>query len=97
MKTLTLARQGKAMMVVTSYGPAGDVILDLDNKSLALPDDAIAVERRDGCRTPAAWTGTIQAGTASARFPIDPRGAAGPKKVNMSLRGFRSTSRRSAR
>jgi hypothetical protein len=47
-KTLTLARQGKAMMVVTSYGPRGDVVLELDRKSLALPDNAIAVDAETG-------------------------------------------------
>ncbi len=31
-KTLTLARQGKAMVVVASYGPGGEVVLDLDRQ-----------------------------------------------------------------
>jgi hypothetical protein len=43
-KTLTLARQGKAMIVVTSYGPGGEIILDLDRKSLGVPDNAIALD-----------------------------------------------------
>ena len=47
-KTLTMARQSRAMMVVTSYGPAGDVVLELDGKSLALPDNAIAVDAETG-------------------------------------------------
>ena len=41
-KTLTLARQGKAMVVVASYGPGGEVVLALDRKSLGLPENAIA-------------------------------------------------------
>ena len=47
-KTLTLARQDKAMVVVTSYGPAGNVMLELDRKSLTLPDNAIAVNAETG-------------------------------------------------
>jgi len=33
------ARGGKAMVVVTSYGPAGDVTLELDRKALGLADN----------------------------------------------------------
>jgi hypothetical protein len=47
-KTLALARRGKAMVVVTSYGPAGEVVLALDGKSLALPDNALAVDAETG-------------------------------------------------
>jgi hypothetical protein len=47
-KTLTLARQGKAMLVVASYGPAGDVVLELDKKSLALSDNVIAADAETG-------------------------------------------------
>jgi hypothetical protein len=43
-KTLTLARGGEALLVVASYGPAGDVILELDRKTLGLPDDAVATD-----------------------------------------------------
>ncbi len=43
-KTLTLARQGKAMLVVASYGPGGDVVLDLDRKALGVPDESIAID-----------------------------------------------------
>ena len=41
-KFLLLARGGKAMAVVASYGPAGDVTLDLDLKALGLPEGAAA-------------------------------------------------------
>ena len=41
-KTLILARQGKAMAVVASYGPGGEVVLDLDRRSLGLPDNVVA-------------------------------------------------------
>ena len=47
-----LARQGKAIVVVTSYGPAGDVVIELDRKSLALPDGAIAVDAETGAELP---------------------------------------------
>ncbi len=41
-KTLVLARGGRAMIVVASYGPEGDVTLDLDLKALRLGGDAAA-------------------------------------------------------
>ena len=47
-KTLALARQGRAMVVVTSYGPAGDVLLELDAKMMELPDQAVAVDAETG-------------------------------------------------
>jgi hypothetical protein len=43
-KTLTLARQGKAMIVVASYGSGGEIVLDLDRKSLGVSDSAIAID-----------------------------------------------------
>ncbi len=45
-KTLTLARQGKALVVVTSYGPGGEVVLDLDRQTLGLPENAARRTRR---------------------------------------------------
>ena len=37
-----LARGGKAMVVVASYGPAGEVMFDLDRKALGLADNLTA-------------------------------------------------------
>ncbi|MHB0957154.1 MAG: glycoside hydrolase domain-containing protein [Pirellulaceae bacterium] len=42
-KTLVLSRNGRAFVVLASYGPAGDVTLTLDHEKLGLPDDATAV------------------------------------------------------
>ena len=47
-KTLALARGGKALIVVASYGPGGDVTLDLDAVALGLPDDLVAVNVETG-------------------------------------------------
>ena len=42
-KTLAIARGGKAMVVVASYGPAGEVNLDFDLKRMGLSEEVIAV------------------------------------------------------
>ena len=47
-KTLVLARGGKVMVVVASYGPAGDVVLNLDWKRLGLSDQATAMNVENG-------------------------------------------------
>jgi hypothetical protein len=49
-RTLTLARGGKAMVVVASCGPGGEVTLDLDRKLLGLADDVAAVNGETGQR-----------------------------------------------
>ena len=49
-KALTLVRDGKAMVVVASYGPAGDVGLDLDLKGLGLSEEVRAVNVETGER-----------------------------------------------
>jgi hypothetical protein len=47
-KTLALARGGKAMIVVASCGPEGEVALDLDLKTLGLPESASARNAETG-------------------------------------------------
>jgi hypothetical protein len=47
-KTLTLTRAGRAMIVVSSFGPAGKVKLNLDRKMLALAGDIVAVNAETG-------------------------------------------------
>lgn len=47
-KTLALARGGKALIVVTSYGPGGEVTLDLDAAALGLSGDLAAVNVETG-------------------------------------------------
>jgi hypothetical protein len=49
-KALTLVRGGKAMVVLASFGPAGDVELDLDLKRLGLSEDVRAVNVETGER-----------------------------------------------
>jgi len=49
-KTLTLARAGKAMVVVSSFGPAGTVRLNLDRKMLGLTGKVVAVNAETGKR-----------------------------------------------
>ena len=50
MKTLVLARGGKAMAVVTSYGPGGEVVLNFDRNALDLADNVTAVDVESGRR-----------------------------------------------
>jgi hypothetical protein len=47
-KVLALSRGGKAMIVVASYGPGGEVTLDLDLKTLGLPEEAAARNAETG-------------------------------------------------
>ena len=47
-KTLVLSRDGKVLVVVASYGPGGDVILDLDLEVLGVGGDAEAVNVETG-------------------------------------------------
>jgi hypothetical protein len=47
-KTLTLAQGGKTMIVLSSFGPAGEVTLSLDRKVLGLGADAAAVNVETG-------------------------------------------------
>lgn len=47
-KTLTLARGGKAMVVVASYGPGGEVAVEVDLKALGLPEGAAARNAETG-------------------------------------------------
>jgi hypothetical protein len=47
-KALVLSRQGRAMLLVDSYSPDGDVVLRLDWKALGLPPDAVAVNAETG-------------------------------------------------
>ena len=54
-KTLTLARQGKAMVVVTSYGAGGEIVLELDRKLLGVPANAIARDAETNAELP--WLG----------------------------------------
>ena len=51
-KTLTLSRDGRAMVVVCSYGQAGEVTLELDAKRLGLPADAVATDLASGTPVP---------------------------------------------
>jgi hypothetical protein len=60
-KTLALARGGKAMIVVASYGPEGEVTLDLDLKALGLPEGAAARN---------AETGATVRGVAPGRYAL---------------------------
>ncbi|MCY2989036.1 MAG: DUF6067 family protein [Planctomycetota bacterium] len=47
-KTLVLSRGGQALIIVASYGPAGDVTLDLDLARLALSGELSAVNVETG-------------------------------------------------
>jgi hypothetical protein len=47
-KTLVLARGGRAMVVIASYGRGGEVRLDFDRKELGLPGDLVAVDVETG-------------------------------------------------
>lgn len=47
-KVLTLARGGKVLLAVCSYGPGGDVRLTLDTRRLKLAKDASAVNAETG-------------------------------------------------
>lgn len=58
-KLLVLARGGQAMIVVASYGPGGAVTLDLD-KTLGLPDDAVATNAETGERLAQPAPGRIE-------------------------------------
>jgi hypothetical protein len=49
-KALTLAQGGKAMMVLASFGPTGEVQLDLDRKVLGLSKSAVGVNVETGER-----------------------------------------------
>ena len=49
-KSLVLARDGRAMLVVASYGEGGEAQLDLDLAPLGLPDDAEAADVETGER-----------------------------------------------
>ena len=42
-KTLTLARAGKAMIVLSSFGPAGEVTFKVNRQMLGLDEDVVAV------------------------------------------------------
>lgn len=42
-KALTLARAGKAMIVLTSFGPAGEVTIKINRQMLGLGEDVVAV------------------------------------------------------
>ena len=59
-KTLVLARGGRAMIVVTSYGPGGDVVLNLDQKTLGLPEEAAAWNAESGVRIERLRAGRFQ-------------------------------------
>jgi len=41
-KTIVMARAGRALLAVSSYGPGGDVSLSLDLAALGVPADAVA-------------------------------------------------------
>jgi hypothetical protein len=47
-KPLVLARDGNVLLVVASYGPAGDVRITLDRQRLNIPADAAAVNAETG-------------------------------------------------
>jgi hypothetical protein len=47
-KTLVMARSGKALIAVASYGPAGEVRLTLDTRKLGLAETATAVNAETG-------------------------------------------------
>lgn len=47
-KALALARGGRVMLVVASYGPGGDVRIELDRKLLPIPGEASAVDSETG-------------------------------------------------
>jgi hypothetical protein len=49
-KTLALARAGKAMVVVASFGPRGDVGLNVDLKAMGLAQGVVAVNVETGER-----------------------------------------------
>jgi len=49
-KALVLARQGQAMIVVSSYGHEGTIQIELDRKTLGLSKDTVAVNAETGER-----------------------------------------------
>jgi hypothetical protein len=60
-KTLVLSRGGQALVVVASYGPAGDVILELDRARLGLVGELSAVNLE---------TGAVVASVGAERFKL---------------------------
>jgi len=80
-KTLTLARRGRAMVAVASYGPAGDVVLELDGKSLALPDSAVAVDAETGVGLPRLGPGRFKLTLPRHDFRLILVEQQGPKKL----------------
>jgi hypothetical protein len=62
-KTLVLAKAGRAMVVISSFGPAGDVKLSLDRKILGLTGEVVAVNAETAERlaqpAPGSFTLTI--------------------------------------
>jgi hypothetical protein len=62
-KTLTLARAGKAMILVCRFGPTGEVTVNLDPKMFDTSGDWIAVNAETGERIarlePGSFTMTI--------------------------------------
>ena len=69
-KTLILARQGKAMVVVASYGPGGEIILDFDRKSLGVPDNAIALDAETNAELPRLEAGRFKLTLARHDFRL---------------------------
>ncbi len=47
-KALILARQGRALIAIVSYGPAGEVRLTLDRNALGLPENIVAIDAENG-------------------------------------------------
>jgi hypothetical protein len=69
-KTLTLARQGKALVVVASYGPGGEVVLDLDRRSLGVPQDAVARDAETNAELPRLAAGRFKLTIARHDFRL---------------------------
>jgi hypothetical protein len=59
-KTLALSRNGQALIVVASYGPAGDVTLDLDLARLGLVGELSAVNLESGAPIPRSGPGQFR-------------------------------------
>jgi hypothetical protein len=77
-KTLVLARGGKAMVVVASYGRGGDVQLDCNRQQLGLAGDLVAVnvETRKPIEPAASGAFTLLVPRHDFRIlRIEPRGA----------------------
>ena len=77
-KALVLARQGQAMIVVSSYGHEGTIQIELDRKTLGLSDDAVAVNIETGERLEQIATGQFKLHLPRHDFRIIQTGRTAP-------------------